>query len=263
LIFNIDYQLIKVLRQMNLKIIISGIFSFWLAYGAVWGQNKNYLDVVYLKNGSIVRGKIIEQTAEKTIIQTRDHNRWVFTGNEVERVAAEPRPFFIKKSGYLNYIEAGVLSGTTVTNINWQPENKVYSTFSLQIFQGHQFHPAFGLGFTTGLDWYHNQTILPVAVGIRGDFSQKRITPTYGVDFGYGLGWLNEQKNNKTYSGGTLFALSMGIKIRTLSQTSFLLSLGYRQQLARSNFDSPDQWGIDVENNETFNRLVLKFGVGF
>jgi hypothetical protein len=248
---------------MNLKIIISGLFSFWLAYGVGLGQNKNYLDVVYLKNGSIIRGKIIEQTNEKTIIQTRDHNRWVFTSSEVEKIATEPRPFFLKKTGYLNYIEAGVLSGTTQTITNWQTDYKAYSTFSLQIFQGHQFHPAFGLGFTTGLDWYHNQTILPVALGIRGDFSQKRITPTYGFDMGYGLGWLNEQKNNKTYSGGGLFALSGGIKIRTLSQTSFLLSLGYRHQFARSNYDSPDAWGIDVENNETFNRLVLKFGVGF
>jgi hypothetical protein len=246
----------------TLKIIFIGGLLFLLSM-SVFAQNKGKQNIVYLKNGSIIRGKIIEQTPEKTVIETRDQSRWVFTAQEIEKTATAPRPFFIKTKGYLNYLEAGVLSGTTRTTNFWLTENKTYSTFSLQIFQGHQFHPSIGLGFTTGLDFYHNQVILPVAIGIRGDFSQKRITPVYAVDFGYGLGWLNEQKNNMTHSGGRVFALSTGIKIRTLSQTTFLFGIGFRQQLARTKLDAADAWGISVENNETFNRLMLKVGIGF
>lgn len=43
-------------------------------------------DVVYLKNGSIIRGIIIEQVPNKSIkLQTKDNNIFVYGIDEVER----------------------------------------------------------------------------------------------------------------------------------------------------------------------------------
>lgn len=48
-------------------------------------------DVVYLKNGSIIRGQITEIIPnEKLKIQTRDGNLLVFTMDEVEKITKEP-----------------------------------------------------------------------------------------------------------------------------------------------------------------------------
>ena len=47
-------------------------------------------DVVYLKNGSIIRGVIIEQVPNESIkIQTNDRNIFVFKMEEIDRIKKE------------------------------------------------------------------------------------------------------------------------------------------------------------------------------
>ena len=50
------------------------------------GQN-NYEDVVYLKNGSIIHGIVIEQVPNQSIkIKTKDNNVFVFKMDEITTV---------------------------------------------------------------------------------------------------------------------------------------------------------------------------------
>lgn len=65
--------------------------SLLFALIATWsfGQS-NYQDVIYLKNGSIIRGIIIEQIPNKSIkIETADRNVFVFQMDEIEKIAKE------------------------------------------------------------------------------------------------------------------------------------------------------------------------------
>lgn len=56
---------------------------------ASFSQN-NYQDVVYLKNGSIIRGIIIEQVPNKSIkIETSDRSVFVYQMDEIEKIAKE------------------------------------------------------------------------------------------------------------------------------------------------------------------------------
>jgi len=49
-----------------------------------------YVDVVYLKNGSVIRGMIIEQTPNVSLkIQTRDGSVFVFKMDELEKMTKE------------------------------------------------------------------------------------------------------------------------------------------------------------------------------
>ncbi len=51
---------------------------------------KNYEDVVYLKNGSVIRGVIIEQVPGKSIkIETANRNIFVYQLDEIEKIAKE------------------------------------------------------------------------------------------------------------------------------------------------------------------------------
>ena len=53
-------------------------------------ERPEYQDVVYLKNGSIIRGMIIEQIPNKSIkIQTKDGNVFVFEMDEIEKITKE------------------------------------------------------------------------------------------------------------------------------------------------------------------------------
>jgi hypothetical protein len=65
------------------------LLSFVLIQTVSFGQN-NYQDVVYLKNGSIIRGVIIEQVPNKSIkVETADRNVFVYQMNEIEKLTKE------------------------------------------------------------------------------------------------------------------------------------------------------------------------------
>jgi len=50
-------------------------------------------DVVYLKNGSIIRGLIIEQVPNVSIkIQTSDGSVFFYKMEEIEKITKEPKP---------------------------------------------------------------------------------------------------------------------------------------------------------------------------
>jgi len=68
---------------------------------------QNYEDVVYLKNGSIIRGLIIEQIPNQTIkIQTKDRNVFVFNIPEIEKITKEEIQN-ISKTNNPDYRKAG------------------------------------------------------------------------------------------------------------------------------------------------------------
>jgi hypothetical protein len=53
-------------------------------------QNTKQIDVVYLKNGSVIKGSVIELIVDKTVkIQTSDSSLFVFNMNEVEKIAKD------------------------------------------------------------------------------------------------------------------------------------------------------------------------------
>lgn len=88
-----------------------------------FAQN-NYQDVVYLKNGSIIRGIIrgiiIEQIPNKSIkIETADRSIFVFQMDEIERFTKEPMqgrsPMASQSRGlqkvYRGILETGIQAG--------------------------------------------------------------------------------------------------------------------------------------------------------
>lgn len=66
-----------------------GIILFVLISVSIFSQS-NLQDVVYLKNGSIIRGIIIEQIPNKSIkIQTADKSVFVYKLDEIEKITKE------------------------------------------------------------------------------------------------------------------------------------------------------------------------------
>ena len=64
------------------------IFLFILLITTFYlGFSQEYLDVIYLKNGSIIKGIIIEQTANQKIkLKTNDGSIFVYEFNEIEKI---------------------------------------------------------------------------------------------------------------------------------------------------------------------------------
>lgn len=67
------------------------LFSFLILTSGTIIAQQNYDDVVYLKNGSIIRGMIIEQIPNVSLkIQTKDNSVLVYNMEDVEKMTKEP-----------------------------------------------------------------------------------------------------------------------------------------------------------------------------
>jgi hypothetical protein len=208
-------------------------------------------DVVYLKNESVMRGKITERTSERVKIQTIDGNIYVFSMTEVEKITSEKRfgSFQYKNKGFAHFTELGpLIAGKTTI------EGVTTAAFSFQTVNGYKFSkPAF-LGVGIGADLYATQTIIPVFGSFRGDFSTGgAVIPFYFADAGYGINITQNSNNGTDFKGGITYALGLGAKIPFNRNAGFLISFGYRSQ--KTSFKQNNS------NKEIqYNRLAVKAG---
>ena len=69
---------------------ITLLISLLLISVVIYAQKNNLVDVVYLKNGSILRGIIVEQVPNESIkLETSDGNIFVYQTNDIEKITKE------------------------------------------------------------------------------------------------------------------------------------------------------------------------------
>ena len=156
-------------------------------------------DIVTLRNGSVIRGIIIEQTPNESIrLQTRDGNIFVFTFDEIQTIGREmsgrnvqrrDRPIrefseFNNPRGYFGEVALGAGAGTVyvigVTDV------------SLSVINGFRFLPQFAIGLGVGVQslslsfggFSYSSNAFPVFLHLRSDFLDRRISPFIVVNSG-------------------------------------------------------------------------------
>lgn len=81
------------MRKINLLFLALFVSVF------AFSQQKNSVDAVYLKNGSVIRGMIVEQVpGESVTIETADKNVFVLQMDEISRMTKETRPVGRRKT---------------------------------------------------------------------------------------------------------------------------------------------------------------------
>jgi len=233
----------------------------------------DYIDVVFLKNGSIIKGIIIEQVPGQTLrIQTNDGSQFVYQISEIEKYGRElkpgmtantasasksapreprvPKPFFTKEKGYFGDVTflGGAGMGFRVTN-------------------GYKFGRFGYLGMAVGFeglrtvnryDSYVNPMLFNGIPGMgdrspfataniiyAGDILNKKITPFYQLELGYGMNLMPIQTRYYGYYddvtgmytdyayqvrsiGGPMGGAAFGVKFNTLKRVNFKLALDAR-----------------------------------
>ena len=190
--------------------------------GVVTMSAEELQEVVYLKNGSIIRGTIVEQVPNQSLkIKTIDGNIFVFKIDEVEKITKEP--VYQPKSNRSNY-SYGVTDSTPAESVQsrqypvyqeygWQkaPRYRGFvgastvigfgdcnlSRVMLHTSHGIQIIPELFVGLGTGITgWFDpnnyweddTYTSIPVFVNIRGEIHnilQKNFSPYLDVKLGY------------------------------------------------------------------------------
>ena len=173
------------------------ILYFFLFVATIHLQAQtNKQEVVYLKNGGIIRGTILEYIPnQKLIIKSDANNTYTFDATEIDRIEQEAAPtkrrdVSIKQSGYYNVTQVGIALGKT--DIEWQ-QDPLNAT--LRTINGYQFSPRLAVGLGVGLDWYPEYRTYPIFVDVRGDvLPTAKVTPIYYANVGYAAGSLSSQQ---------------------------------------------------------------------
>lgn len=164
------------------------LFVFLVCSICIYAQRNK--DLVYLKNGSIIHGTVIEQNfvEDRINIKATDGSLFVYKMSEVERIERASKEE--KSEGFLGgnglhrkfriIIEPAYVFGIEDSDYK---EDRVGGTVSA----GYQFNPYIYLGGGAGGYYYVDSKVasLPIFLNFRADFINARINPFVDVKGGY------------------------------------------------------------------------------
>lgn len=170
-------------------VLMLTIFSLGLT------AQESYQDVVYLKNGSIIKGTIIEQVPNESIkIQTADGSIFVYKMSEILKMTKEmtnvsrQNSFSFKKkqlsfkdiAGYRGFLDFGYSFGTS----DYKSDRLELSTS-----HGYQFNPYLFIGGGVGIHYHTDADLffMPIFVHARANFLKNDITPFFDFKIGYSV----------------------------------------------------------------------------
>lgn len=241
------------------------LFTALLLFGASVFAQSNMEDVIYLKNGSIYRGLIIEQVPNASYkIEIAGGSIIAVSLAEVEKITKEKRfaapaidnreyysgdnyrmngPDFFYRQRDTSTVPVYLRKRRFFGSVEFRPG---YNNIGLRFVRGYKFGQFgfLGLGFgfdavsfdkkfSTGRGIFNNSNVndglyIPLYVQYSGEILKKRITPYYFVEAGYAFHPTNpfvSNPNGNKRYGGLTAAAGFGVKMYSKGRTSFALNL--------------------------------------
>ena len=245
------------------------LIGFVLLCNLSYGQS-SMEDVVYLKNGSIIRGIIIEQVLNQNIkIQTRDRNVFVFKYDEIEKIAKENLSLVnpnnnskvtkFKKSGFINLTEINYSPGIGYVNSGYDTVRNDDYFFGFKTVNGFQLNEYLSLGIGVGLEKYKSATLLPITFDARATILKGKVSPVFAGNFGYAVGLINGK-------GGLVINPQIGMKIYFSKSVAYFFNVGYKWQTREVKYTvfNPPYYMFTTETeNVYFKFITISTGFAF
>lgn len=266
------------IRLVIVTILFLGICS------TLTGQTRFYEeDVLYLKNGSVLRGEIIKHEVGD-YVKIRLHEGVVFSykTTEIDQIKREAAKFtrisLRYHSGFIpvRFQEKGMIYTQITYGLAFnETDDQLLTNFTSQIRSLYHVNRFLNVGVGSGLDFYEGGLIIPIFAEIQGDFLEKRITPYYALQGGYGIGAIGTQYHT-IFEGGLMGHAAIGVHWYTGNKRSYFLSLGYKTQRTYQEFRKPPPdfifgggFGnptVDpplVIGERGYRKIVIQFGYTF
>ncbi len=235
------------------------LLSFLACCISIYAQKSN--ERVYLKNGSIINGTIIEQNHVEDLIkiQTSDGSLFVYKMSDVDHIQAIEKSEGFRGGNGLHSKFRVIIEPTYVFGVEESDykEDRVGGTVSM----GYQFNPYIYLGVGAGGFHYLDSevTSLPVFLNFRADFINAKINPFVDAKGGY-----SPLKDVE----GAYASVSLGCRFRLGKSFGLSLSTGTEIQSAEITYKYRSYYNGSYHTSRSKKRtdiwgVFAKIGIDF
>lgn len=263
-----------------MKKLIALCALFVAVVSTTWAQTSAFKDIIYLKNGSIIKGKITEDIPGKTMkIQTVGGSTFVYNYADIEKTAKErvkeEAPVASVNEPATSYNEPAWIENDTRPNsqttrrgyhamIDFGPQyasvdgNNAYGA-ELSTTHGFQIFNCLFAGLGTGVSYYHiddasdsNAVFIPLYTSVRYIPINGSFSPFIELRGGYDV-YSNIDGN------GVYFAANVGLRLGS-GKKAFNLMAGYTYRTMDMEYYSKRHY---YASNYAINGALLKLGWEF
>lgn len=229
-------------------------------------------DVLYLKDGSIIRGEMKEYDTEGLVkVQIVGGSILAFPFSSVVKIERADRyPLNMKGNnkgdvqlnheGWYGFIELGV---GFMSQAEWRGLDADITI--PRVGAGYRFNRWFGPGISTGMHIVpEGLIILPLRGYVEGILLPGAIAPFYYAGAGYGFIANPTSTTDAKDKGGPGFEAGLGLRFHTRSGTAFQVRMGQNSQ--KVTLTNNSWWWPPTTTSKreiTYNSIQLSLGVSF
>lgn len=230
-------------------------------------------DALYLNNGSVLRGRVLESIPGKGVkIEIVGNNVLVIPENEIRKMV-------MREATPAGNVPEAPAEPAKPPKLEFFPQVHLYGGsdqswgFTGSLSYALPYRISAGLG--TGVDWFSG-AMLPVFGTLQYKLFKGTLSPFVYGQAGYAFPlestrdtyyyWYQPEQNNH---GGVMAGVGAGIRKDLTPRTAVTFSMGYRYQESRMTseynpwYNGDPSYNMKTERIEKFNRLVLSFGMLF
>lgn len=230
---------------------------------------KGKKDIVYLKSGGIIKGKLIHNDIEKVKISSAG-NEWVFNMAEVDSVSP-----FARTEKMLQTMSSAYFFDTSLGVLIGNPDNNQSAPLSFMASVNFKITEHWHAGAGLGTEFL-NETYMPAFAQLQYNFRTSQFTPFANLQIGYQVpldettrsqspiyynyssvwpGTANNQKLDT--NGGFMINPSVGFKRHISNNFGWFFAFGYRYH--QLNYSGEKNYQLETN----YSRLSLKIGFIF
>jgi hypothetical protein len=217
-------------------------------------------DILYLKNGSMIYGKLIEVKDNQYKIRTSDGSIFIYPGTEIDKFVNEAVVFDgRKKNGFGFALEAGFLVGSQSSEYN--------APFSFNGLASYTVNTKNLISLGSGVEFI-GRPYAPLFIEYKYSFNNRKATPFIFARGGklFYMGqesddsYPNDTYAQKDFKGGFSCALGTGI---SWAKDDFETYLSFAYRYAETSYVQKNYNNYDATYENAYNRLEVKLGFKF
>ncbi len=239
-----------------LTLILTLLFT-----SVVNAQNQD--DVVYLSNGSVIRGIIIDSTEINLRILNKAGDIWSFSRVEIDSVKREKA--YVHKAFVFNQEGSEVSAGLSLMVRSGSNAIDKVAIPGLNMAYSYRFNTFLSTGAEMGIEFYE-WMIAPLSAFVKLRSSQNIVSPFLYIRTGYSLPAEKQDDDweySYTASGGLHASCGIGIERIINENTSFTLLFSYNYQELHYHLEPLQNWILERDRTLKYNRLRISLGYVF